>query len=206
MKNNLFVFTGPPCSWKTRLIDILQERWFSVLPEIQMQVIAEYTKKLWWEDAWKNWLKPDGIINKVNFRIFMEECIDIQIIEEKRIRQNKEPVVLDRSSLDGLSFLELRQVPDIEIIRSKVNTHIREIWWFAWVFSLSLLESEFMKRQQQWRVISLEEAQEFDMINRSVYRWIVDRAPIEFISRKDSERDARSISEAIHTIVIWESR
>ncbi len=201
MKNNLFVLTWPPCSGKTTLIQELWKRGYDIVPEIQMQVIAEYKARLWSEEAWKNWLKPNEIIDKGNFTEFMSDCIDRQIEQEEAVYQNNTPTILDRSGLDGLSFLELRNISNTGKIQAQVSNHIEKIWGYAWVFSLSILQSEFQKRQQNWRVISLEEAQHFADINRAIYRWSLDIVPIEFISRRNIQKDAKSISEAITTIM-----
>jgi hypothetical protein len=83
----------------------------------------------------------------------------------------------------------------------QVRSHIEKIWGYAWVFSLPIVESEFQKRQQEWRVITIEETQEFARVNTHKYKWVLPNTPIELLSRRSAMKDAKSISEAITTIM-----
>jgi hypothetical protein len=57
----------------------------------------------------------------------MSTCIDRQIVQEEKFYLNDTPTILDRSVVDGLSFLELREIPNTEQIQLQVRSHIEKI-------------------------------------------------------------------------------
>jgi predicted ATPase len=178
------------------------------VPEAQMRVIAQYKKELGGEEEWKAWLKPDWVIHKPHFSEFMHTCIESQIPVEKlmieKSNDEKKPLVLDRSVLDGLTFLALREISNIRHIQLQVAKHIHSIGWYGWVFHLSILPDEFEKRIQEGRVITIEEATNFDKLNRGIYQQH-GYAGIDFSTRLSEQADALLIRAKIDRILLRKS-
>lgn len=197
MKNHLFAFTWPPCSGKSTTISELKNSWFQVISEAQMEYIGEKKQELWWEEEWKSWIRnPDGTINKSHFSEFIHACLDRQIQQEAQYSNSNTPILLDRSVIDCLTFAELREIPNAEVIRQRVHTHIEKIGWYNRAFHFSLYFAEFEKRAQEWRVITLEEARRFDILNRNNY----EQEHGHIIVQESIDSQAQQITAIIQSI------
>jgi predicted ATPase len=160
------VLTGAPSSWKTTLINNLSSKGFSVVPESAMQVIWMYQNELGGVQEWKEYIRPNWVIDKQNFRTFIERTIDLQQKQEAGIWNNWEYIFLDRWIPDYLSFAELR---DIDVPNSIRELMVSIASSYSQVIHLPVVPERFVHRANSGRVITLEEALAFDSINRKMW-------------------------------------
>jgi len=94
-----YVLTGGPCTGKTTILRGLEQRIYTVIPEVAREVIAEEKAKEKENPGYR------GIFPHVNLYEFEKRIIDKQFEYEQKIID--EIVFLDRSLVDAVAYAEL---------------------------------------------------------------------------------------------------